>query len=368
MRELIHQMNISMKRFKVVPWRRTALRRNFFPVIWAIGGLLMMALLIPILVVSLHPNPTSTSQPPLTEVTVDQASPILTTVTENEEPEIMVSVYLSENEQIETLPLEEYVIGVIAAEMPADFAFDAIKAQAIAARTYIARRLLNDDKSGVPVQGADVTDTISHQAYISKENLEHEWSNQGKASKLTTIRRAVQESRNMIMTYDGEPITATFFSTSNGYTENSEDYWEETIPYLRSVSSPWDKQIAPHYKETIKISKKQFAKQMGLSADNSLIQILSMTEGHRIKEINIGGVTFSGRSVREMLGLRSSEFTWEDSGEDIAITTYGNGHGVGMSQWGANGMAQAGYTATQILRHYYTGIDFEEVTKLLSKK
>ncbi|WP_438348819.1 stage II sporulation protein D [Paenibacillus sp. FA6] len=351
------------------------------PILLAMGGLLVMAMLLPVLVVSLRHNP-PVSLPGPTEGAIPAPSPlnVLTVGAEEEEPQ--VSVYLTERGQIETLPLEDYVTGVVAAEMPADFAFESLKAQATAARTYIVQRLLTNDTSGVPVQGADVTDTVSHQAYISKETLEKEWKGQGKATQLATVQRAVLESRNIVMTYKGKPITATFFSTSNGYTENSEDYWQVAIPYLRSVSSPWDIEIAPFYKDTVKLSKEKFLNQMGLSklavatlknkqgeySLDSLIRILSTTQGNRIKELSIGGVTFSGREVREKLGLRSSQFSWADAGNDIVITTYGNGHGVGMSQWGANGMAQEGYTATQILEHYYTGIEFQQVTKLLAKK
>ena len=334
-----------------------------------------MAMLLPVLIVSVSHNP-PVSLPSPKEGAVQTPSPLALEAVE--EPQ--VSVYLTKLDQIETLPLEDYVTGVVAAEMPADFAFESLKAQATAARTYIVQRLLTNDTSGVPVEGADVTDTVSHQAYLSLTTLETEWKSQGKAAQLANVQRAVLESRNIVMTYKGKPITATFFSTSNGYTENSEDYWQVAIPYLRSVSSPWDIEIAPYYKDTVKLSKEKFVDQMGLNklaaatfkdkqeSLDSLIHILSTTEGNRIKELSIGGVTFSGREVREKLGLRSSQFSWVDSGNDIVITTYGNGHGVGMSQWGANGMAQEGYTATQILEHYYTGIEFQQVTKLLAKK
>ncbi|AJS61656.1 stage II sporulation protein D [Paenibacillus sp. IHBB 10380] len=359
-------------------WRpRSSGKWRLHPAVVAAGALLALALLLPVLVVMTRHQPT----PP----TPDIAAPVVeqpSAPAEAEEPQ--VSVYLTKKGQIETLPLEEYVTGVIAAEMPADFEFEALKAQAIAARTFIVRRLMADDKSGVPVEGtgALVTDTVNHQAYISKDTLEKEWKQKGKEAQLEKLIRATQTSRNMVMTYQGKPITASFFSTSNGYTENSEEYWTEAIPYLRSVSSPWDSKIAPHYKDTITLSQKEFLNKLGLSnraipasatgstktSKDSLIHVISTTTGHRVKELNINGVSFSGREVREKLGLRSSQFTWTLSGEDIMITTYGYGHGVGMSQWGANGMAQEGHTATQILKHYYTSIQFQQVSNLLSKK
>lgn len=359
-------------------WRpRSSGKRRLHPAIVAAGALLALALLLPVLVVMTRHQPT----PP----TPDIAAPAVqhpSAPSEAEEPQ--VSVYLSKTGQIETLPLEEYVTGVIAAEMPADFEFEALKAQAIAARTFIVRRLMANDTSGVPTEGkgAIVTDTINHQAYISKDTLEKEWKQKGKEAQLEKLMRAAQTSRNMVMTYQGKPITASFFSTSNGYTENSEEYWTEAIPYLRSVPSPWDTKIAPRYKASVTLSQKEFLHKLGLSnrsipalatgnsklSIDSLIHIISTTTGHRIKELNIDGTSFSGREVREKLGLRSSQFTWTLSGNDIVVTTYGYGHGVGMSQWGANGMAQEGHTATQILKHYYTSIQFQQVSNLLSKK
>ncbi|WP_239714243.1 stage II sporulation protein D [Paenibacillus sp. 19GGS1-52] len=300
-----------------------------------------------------------------------------------------VSVYLSQSGQIETLPLEDYVSGVIAAEMPADFELEALKAQAVAARTFIVRRLRAGDVSGVPVPGADVTDTISHQAYVSAATLEREWAHGGKSAELAKLRRAVLETRGIIMTYKGEPITASFFASSGGYTENSEDYWNAAVPYLRSVASPWEKGITPNYAVTYTFSTSELLNKLGVadkavpaskdinhsakaqsvasSSSGITIELLSLTTGHRIKQISIGGTLFTGREVREKLGLRSSQFTWKRKGNEIFITTYGNGHGVGMSQWGANGMAKEGSTATQILKHYYSGISFCQVSTLLKK-
>ncbi|GIP28737.1 hypothetical protein J23TS9_38670 [Paenibacillus sp. J23TS9] len=339
--------------------------RRLHPAVWA-GGLLALALLIPVLVVATHHQPAPKPAPipaPAAPVTVPQAV-----------AQPQVSVYLSKTDKVEMLPLEEYVVGVIAAEMPADFDLEALKAQAVAARTFIMRRLAAGDKSGVPGSQADVTDTVSHQAYISKDQLATQWK--GKTEQLAKLKRAVEESRNTIMTYQGKPITASFFSTSNGYTENSEEYWNQNIPYLRSVASPWDEQ-APGYEETVKMSRQDFLTKLGLAGKSvpvvstgeqqPFIQILSSTTGHRIKEISIGGVKFSGREVREKLGLRSSQFSWKTSGKDVVITTYGYGHGVGMSQWGAEGMAKEGYTATQILKHYYTGVQFSKASDFIKK-
>ncbi|PPQ46599.1 stage II sporulation protein D [Paenibacillus peoriae] len=286
-----------------------------------------------------------------------------------------VRVYVTSTGRTETLPLEQYIVGVVAAEMPPSFEGEALKAQAIAARTFIARRLLADDTSGAPA-GADVTDTVKHQAYISKAKLTREWGHSGKSAELAKIQQAVRDTKDTIMVYEGKPITASFFSTSNGYTENSEDVWAKAVPYLRSVSSPWDKQLAPRYTETVTLSRQSVFDRLGLSRTAIAastgggrmpeIRILSKTEGHRIKKIEVGGSIFTGPEIRNKLGLRSAEFTWKAEGDRIAITTYGYGHGVGMSQWGANGMAKEGHTATQILLHYYTGISFAQASRILS--
>lgn len=301
------------------------------------------------------------------------------------EPE--VRVYLSRTGKIETLPLERYVTGVLAAEMPADFELAALKAQAIAARTFIVRRLAAHDTSGVPGGKADVLDTVDHQAYLSRKTLD-QWSEGGKSEKLAKLEKAVADTRGIIMTYRGQPITAAFFSASGGSTENSEDYWTLKIPYLRSVPSPWDAQVKSDNQETVTLSIDEIYQKLGQapptktastqagsgSSKNSSsagkastiqLTIMSHTTGGRVKEIKVGDQRYSGREFREKLGLRSSQFTITVDGAEARITTYGYGHGVGMSQWGANGMAKQGYTTTQILRHYYTGISFQQADSVI---
>ncbi|WMT43621.1 stage II sporulation protein D [Paenibacillus sp. D2_2] len=290
-----------------------------------------------------------------------------------------VRVYLTHTGKVETLPLEEYVTGVLAAEMPADFELAALKAQAIAARTFIVRRLAASDTSGVPSGNADVNDTVEHQAYVSSDSL-RAWENDGRGEDLQKLQQAASLTRGIIMTYQGQPITAAFFSSSGGYTENSEDYWSDQVPYLRSVSSPWDSKLDPHNQETAQISVNELFSKLGQSAPAlpttgrqgapipKLFQVLSVTTGGSVKDIRIGDKTYSGREVREKLELRSSQFNMVLDGAEVKITTYGSGHGVGMSQWGANGMAKQGYTTTQILKHYYTGISFNQVSDVLAPR
>ncbi|MDQ0891935.1 stage II sporulation protein D [Paenibacillus sp. V4I9] len=285
---------------------------------------------------------------------------------------LMIPVYLTKKATIETVPLEQYVKGVLAAEMPIEFELEALKAQAMAARTYVVRRVLEKDYSNMPVSDALVTDTTAHQAYITEQELRDRWDKRYETN-MAKIDRAVNETKDLILTYEHKPINATFFSTSNGYTENSEDYWPFKSPYLRSVPSPWDIKLSSRYQETVDLSYKSMLQKLGVtsiattgtSAKN--MKVLAWSTGHRIKTITIGGKIFSGREVREKLGLASSQFTWTWSGSKITFTSYGYGHGVGLSQWGANGMAKEGKTAEQIVTYYYTGISIEKATPFIRK-
>ncbi|NUU76971.1 stage II sporulation protein D [Paenibacillus xylanilyticus] len=342
----------------------------------AVSGLLALALLIPAILV--WPRTNDPAKPtPATPTTGSVSTPAPAPAVPVTYPEPNVRVYLSATGTTMNLPLEEYVTGVVAAEMPAEFKLEALKAQAIAARTFIVRRLAAHDTSGVPSGDADVTDTVNHQVFLPPDQVKDEWTRLGKAKEWEKLQQAVRESRDAVMTYQGKAITASFFSTSNGYTENAEDVWGNVVPYLKSVASPWDKTLAPKFEETVTMKRSEILQKLNLDASaipvtaqegGSWMEVLSTTEGHRIKEMQIAGKTFSGPEVRKLLGLRSSQFSWKAEGDEIQITTYGYGHGVGMSQWGANGMAQEGHTATQILKHYYTGISFGQASKMLASK
>jgi stage II sporulation protein D len=279
---------------------------------------------------------------------------------------IDVPVYRTKERLIENVPLEEYVIGVVASEMPANFEMEALKAQALSARTYIVRQLLNEKSLGTP-EGAKVTDTISHQVYKDVEELKKVWGPDFQW-KLARITEAVLATHGEIITYKAQPITASFFSTSNGFTENSEDYWENEFPYLRSVPSPWDEQ-SPKYTSTTTFTIPEFEQKLGvkLPSNGPIGKIIHRTEGKRIGTIEISGKEISGRKVRELLSLPSSDFNWERKGDKIVITNRGNGHGVGMSQYGANGMAKEGMTYKQIVMYYYKDTNISPVDPYLSK-
>ncbi|MBS4212645.1 stage II sporulation protein D [Neobacillus rhizophilus] len=279
---------------------------------------------------------------------------------------IDVAVFRTAKSAIEETPLEDYLVGVVAAEMPADFNEEALKAQALTARTYIVNRLLKNDTMGAP-KGSQVTDTPQlHQAYIDDAQQRKNWGKDYDWKKKKIIE-AVRSTSGQILTYNGEPINATFFSTSNGFTENSEDYWSGNIPYLRSVTSPWDKE-SPKFTNQKVITVKEFESRLGVKIGSStaLGKIVARTEGKRVAKVDFNGKVLSGKDIREKLDLKSSDFSWERKGGNIVITTRGYGHGVGMSQYGANGMAAEGKNYKDIVQYYYKGVEVTSAENMLA--
>jgi stage II sporulation protein D len=280
-----------------------------------------------------------------------------------------IHLYLKEKKQIVTLPLEQYVKGVVAAEMPITFATEALKAQAVAARTNIVARLAKGLKTP---EGADISDDSARfQAYSSEEQLRAHWGMVQYEINWKKISEAVAATNGEILTYQGEPIEAAFFSTSNGYTEASENYWGTKIPYLRSVSVPWDK-TAPHATDEKTISVAEMDRLLGIQtvpvSTAPPLHVLEETAADRVKRIQVGDKTLTGREFREALGLYSTSFSWQIHDGEITFITHGYGHGVGMSQYGANGMAKEGRSYKEILTYFYQGVQIEDERKVLSMK
>jgi stage II sporulation protein D len=336
------------------------------PMIALVSSLFVMILLIPSLLV-LPFSHENTNEKLAEELQPKQAIPVQV----DNGPTIDVAVYRSIQQKIEHIPLEEYVIGVVASEMSSTFEIEALKAQSLAARTYIVRQLLGKQNPSVP-EGANVTDTQLNQVYKNKSELRTSWGIDYD-KKIKRITEAVNATQGKIITYNGQLIEPSFFSTSNGYTENSEDYWENAFPYLRSVVSPWDKK-SPKFLDEKVITIADFEQKLGikLPSDGSVGRILTRTAGNRVNAIEISGKTFTGRDIRERLDLRSTDFSWQRKGSDIYISTKGFGHGVGMSQYGANGMAQEGKKYDEIISYYYQGVkispDNSFITKLTAEK
>ena len=255
-----------------------------------------------------------------------------------------ITVYRS-NGSVINLNMTDYLIGVVSSEMPASFNFEALKAQSVLARTYALK---------AKQTGKKLTDTVSTQSYIDIDQMKNKWGNSFN-TYYNKIKNAVENTNGEYLSYNGNYIEALYHSTNNGKTESSLDVFGNYYPYLISVSSEYDKN-ASSYLRTINMPLDTISNKLGVSLNNdSVISILSYTDGGNIKEININGNNFSGKKVRELLGLRSADFDISISDNNANITTRGYGHGVGMSQYGANGMANAGYSYKDILSHYYPG-------------
>lgn len=255
-----------------------------------------------------------------------------------------ITVYRS-NGSVINLNITDYLIGVVSSEMPASFNLEALKAQSVLARTYALK---------AKQTGKKLTDTVSTQSYIDMDQMKNKWGNSFN-TYYNKIKNAVENTNGEYLSYNGNYIEALYHSTNNGKTESSLDVFGNYYPYLISVSSEYDKN-ASSYLRTINMSLDTISNKLGLSLNNdSVINILSYTDGGNIKEININGNNFSGKKVRELLGLRSADFDISISDNNANITTRGYGHGVGMSQYGANDMANAGYSYKNILSHYYPG-------------
>lgn len=243
--------------------------------------------------------------------------------------------------------LEEYVAGVVAAEMPAAFPEEALKAQAVAARTYQVRQM---QAAGSRTVLYDVG-----QAYLSEAEQKEKWG-EGYALYAGKIHSAVRATAGEIMTYDGEPILAAFHAQSGGRTEDAAYVWNTAVPYLKSVDSKGDRQ-APNNETTVTIAAKALAERLGIAGD-AAVSVRKRTEAGYVAEVQAGSKTFSGREIRERLGLRSADFAIAKNGDSYIFTVHGYGHGAGMSQYGASFLAEQGKNYHEILRHYYTGISF----------
>ena len=266
-------------------------------------------------------------------------------VSEPAKKEQTVTVHKSNGKMIE-LSITDYLIGVVGAEMPASFHEEALKAQAVVARTY-AHKLIKSGKR--------LTDTSSTQNYKTNEQLKALWGSSYN-TYYNKIKKAVQSTVNEVVLYNNSYIDAVYHSTSNGRTSDAVDVWGNSVPYLKSVDSKWDNSATSY----LKLEQKSFdVLSLILGVDLSSetdITVISRTSNNSVKELKIEGKLYRGTEIRNLLGLRSTDFdiVFEDAG--LRITTRGYGHGVGMSQYGANGMAKEGYKYQQIIKHYYTGV------------
>lgn len=253
------------------------------------------------------------------------------------------------------IPLEEYVTGVVLAEMPAEFELEALKAQAVASRTFTLKSMQRSKHENAVV----CTDAACCQAFISPSEYT------GSANDLEKVYSATIETADEVIMFEGNLIEATYFSSSGGQTEDAAAVWGADVPYLQSVLSPGE-EIANSYETTESFSYTDFKQLLGLPQNMNLNnETLSMeyTEGGGVENLSIGKYNLSGVQVRALLNLRSTIFTIEFTNGNVLITTKGYGHRVGMSQYGAEVMAIEGSLYSEILKHYYSGIDLVKLSK-----
>lgn len=258
--------------------------------------------------------------------------------------EELITVYRTNGDVI-NIGLTEYLVGVVSGEMPASFPMEALKAQAVVARTYTMKSLQI---------GRKLTDSTSTQVYKDNNQLRSLWGNDYDRY-YQRIYDAVTSTDNICVYYNGDYIDAVYHSTSNGYTEDAVNVWGNRIPYLQTVASTWNQNVSSYLKI---ITKEESDIISILGLDNlDEIQILERNNSGRVEKVQIGNKIFSGVELRNMLGLRSTDFEIIKDNNIITITTKGYGHGVGMSQYGAKGMAEQGYSYREILNHYYTNVN-----------
>ena len=264
--------------------------------------------------------------------------------------------------EVEEIELDTYLLGVVASEMPANFEQEALKAQALVARTYTIYKIINGSKH----ENADICDNSACcQAWISREKRLEKWNEGDREENWVKIETAVKETKGKIVTYEGKPINAFFHSNSGGTTDTATNVWGgANYPYLQAVETLGEDAYTQYSSEVL-VTKEEFISkikeyhtdfEIDFNSDNQ-IQILEYTEGDRIKTIKIGNLNLSGVEVRTIFGLKSAKFEITADEEKIKFSVIGYGHGVGMSQTGADSMAKQGKNYEEIIKHYYAGVE-----------
>ena len=258
----------------------------------------------------------------------------------------------------EKIPLEEYILGVVAAEMPITFHEEALKAQSIAARTYVLRETDYGEKA--------ISKTVQKQVYIGKDERKKKWGASFESYE-AKLEKVVKATAGEIIVYNDELITAMFFSTSNGLTESAENYSGNVIPYLVSVPSKEEEQYSPKVNQQFEFTQKEWASTFGLKWSDQIIQTFQVTntDSNRVESLQMNGKTWTGREVRTLLGLPSTDFDIRFHTDRVVVETVGYGHGVGMSQYGAEVLANDSVGAKDILLHYYTGTKIKSLSSCL---
>lgn len=267
-----------------------------------------------------------------------------------------------DSKKIEEIDLDEYLYGVVSAEMPASFEEEALKAQAVVARTYTIYKIVNNDGKH---KNADICDdSTCCQAWISKEDRLSKWKEEERDENWNKIVNAVNITQGKIITYNGEPINAFFHSNSGGETEAPIDVWGGSgYPYLQSVETSGEDAYS-QYSSEASFTEKEFTTKIKEIHSNfkidfdkkDCIKVEEYTDGNRVKKIKIGNLELSGVEVRNIFGLRSANFEVNIKENKVFFKVTGYGHGVGMSQTGADSMAKQGSNYEEIIKHFYTDV------------
>lgn len=274
---------------------------------------------------------------------------------ENENKEETYQVMLSDNSDKSdafAMDLEDYIIGVVAGEMPASFSLEALKAQAVASRTFALYKM-ESNKDYV------LSTTINDQVYLTQDDMKNKWGNDYEYY-YNRVKEAVLDTEGEVLTYNGKLASTYYFAISNGYTDDALTVFQEDRDYLVSVESPWDKDYQS-YTSLYTMNKSDFCSKLEITCGDIQVSQVNRADNHYVREVTINGKTFTGIQVFQKLNLKSTDFTITPKGDTVEIQTLGFGHGVGMSQYGAQGMANDGYLYQDILKHYYQNT---EITKL----
>ena len=278
-----------------------------------------------------------------------------------------IKLYHSKTGEVEELPIDEYLYGVVSAEMPANFEMEALKAQAVVARTYTLYQILNgNSKHGE----ADLCDDYSCcQAWITKDERLAKWDENEAKNNWNKIVNAVNSTQGKIITYEGKPIDAFFHSNSGGITETASNVWGgQNFPYLKSVETAGEDEYA-QYNSEVEITKEDLInkirekhQEIEINYDEvDSIKILEFTESGRVKTIKLGNVQLAGTELRSLLCLKSTNFNYEIRENSVIFFVKGYGHGVGMSQTGADSLAKNGASFEEIIKHFYSGVEIVDL-------
>lgn len=263
--------------------------------------------------------------------------------------EIKLALKDTSTGEIKNIELEDYIVGVVAGEMPASFNEEALKAQAIAARTYAMYKMKNSNGT------YDLVTDKTNQVYITEDKMKSLWQ-ENFDYYFEKIKKAVYDTKDLIMTYNGDIILSLYFARSNGKTEDAIAVFGSNEEYLKSVESPEESLTSE-----VTISKDEFCNKINISCDAINISNVLKSSSGRINSLNINGKTFKGTEIRTLFDLKSTDFDIS-IGSEIKFVTKGYGHGVGMSQYGANKLAQNGKNYEEILKHYYQNINIEKIS------